>query len=298
MKIKCQTCGSVVEDIAGVCPVCGMIFRQQTDVPPVDSVNMDAGMGNMGNQMPPYNYQSPVPPVAAKQPKKKLLSILSIVFAVVGIFAMCVPGLSLLCCVTAIVLGIIALVKKQIKVPAILGLVFGGIGSLVAVLLLMMDLMLNSVTGTGMLGIFQQSIDAATEGYTKLSDVSMELPVDGKTVTLTLTSDLTLSGDGSYYASDTLGSGYYRESGYMDLSSDTELTNCIVYAMSQGFEIKNLTIVDLQPTDESGYGKGSRYIFIVPEGYTPGSIVYYIDLTDATSYEDMKLDVIMTMPVE
>lgn len=62
MKIKCQTCGSVVEDIAGVCPVCGMIFRQQTDVPPVDSVNMDTGMGNMGNQMPPYNYQSPIPP--------------------------------------------------------------------------------------------------------------------------------------------------------------------------------------------------------------------------------------------
>lgn len=292
MKIKCQTCGSVVEDIAGVCPVCGMIFRQQTDVPPVDSVNMDAGMGNMGNQMPPYNYQSPVPPVAAKQPKKKLLSILSIVFAVVGIFAMCVPGLSLLCCVTAIVLGIIALVKKQIKVPAILGLVFGGIGSLVAVLLLMMNLMLNSVTGTGMLGIFQQSIDAATEGYTKLSDVSMELPVDGKTVTLTLTSD------GRYYSSDTLGSGYYWESGYMDLSSDTELTNCIVYAMSQGFEIKNLTIVDLQPMDEYGSGKTSRYIFIVPEGYTPGSIIYYIDLTDATSYEDMKLDVIMTMPVK
>lgn len=292
MKIKCQTCGSVVEDIAGVCPVCGMIFRQQTDVPPVDSVNMDAGMGNMGNQMPPYNYQSPVPPVAAKQPKKKLLSILSIVFAVVGIFAMCVPGLSFLCCVTAIVLGIIALVKKQIKVPAILGLVFGGIGSLVAVLLLMMNLMLNSVTGTGMLGIFQQSIDAATEGYTKLSDVSMELPVDGKTVTLTLTSD------GRYYSSDTLGSGYYWESGYMDLSSDTELTNCIVYAMSQGFEIKNLTIVDLQPMDEYGSGKTSRYIFIVPEGYTPGSIIYYIDLTDATSYEDMKLDVIMTMPVE
>lgn len=292
MKIKCQTCGSVVEDIAGVCPVCGMIFRQQTDVPPVDSVNMDTGMGNMGNQMPPYNYQSPVPPVAAKQPKKKLLSILSIVFAVVGIFTMCVPGLSLLCCVTAIVLGIIALVKKQIKVPAILGLVFGGIGSLVAVLLLMTDLMLNSVTGTGMLGIFQQSIDAATEGYTKLSDVSMELPVDGKTVTLTLTSD------GRYYSSDTLGSGYYWESGYMDLSSDTELTNCIVYAMSQGFEIKNLTIVDLQPMDEYGSGKTSRYIFIVPEGYTPGSIIYYIDLTDATSYEDMKLDVIMTMPVE
>ena len=205
---------------------------------------------------------------------------------------MCVPGLSLLCCVTAIVLGIIALVKKQIKVPAILGLVFGGIGSLVAVLLLMTDLMLNSVTGTGMLGIFQQSIDAATEGYTKLSDVSMELPVDGKTVTLTLTSD------GRYYSSDTLGSGYYWESGYMDLSSDTELTNCIVYAMSQGFEIKNLTIVDLQPMDEYGSGKTSRYIFIVPEGYTPGSIIYYIDLTDATSYEDMKLDVIMTMPVE
>lgn len=290
MKIQCKTCGSVVEDVAGVCPVCGMLFQQQVNTQPVYT-ELTTENRMMGSQIPPYNYQNPMGSPSGQKPKKKLLSILSIVLAAVGILTMCIPWLSALFCIAAIVLGIIALVKKEIKVPAILGLVFGGIMGIISTFFLIINLMLQLVIGTGFMGIIQQSMDAVTEGYTQISNVSMELPIDGESVSLTLSSD------GRYYSNGALGSGYYWEYGYVDLSTDDELSNYIVCIMSEGYEIKDLTIVELQSMDEYGTGNTTRYAFVVPEGYTPGSVIYYIDATDDSSYEDIELETVLTLPI-
>lgn len=290
MKIQCKTCGSVVEDVAGVCPVCGMLFQQQVNTQPVYT-ELTTENRMMGNQIPPYNYQNPMRSPSEQKPKKKLLSILSIVLAALGILTICISWLSALFCIAAIVLGIIALVKKEIKVPAILGLVFGGIMGIISAFFLIINLTLQMVIGTGFMGIIQQSMDAVTEGYTQISNVSMEIPVNGESVSLTLGSD------GRYYSNGTLGSGYYWEYGYVDLSTDDELSNCIVYIMAEGYEIKDLTIVELQSMDEYGTGKTSRYAFVVPEGYTPGSVIYYINNIDGNSYEDMELETVLTLPI-
>ncbi|MDE7365769.1 MAG: hypothetical protein K2N24_00220, partial [Lachnospiraceae bacterium] len=214
MKEQCMICGSVVEDVSGICPVCGAVLGRSTQVNPymggtgsqpgggmgsgpVNVPNGNAGYGqpgnanmgygqpgnanmsygqpgnaNMGYGQMPYNYQNPGMPGAGKPKKKKLLSVLSIVMAALAVLTVCVPIVSILFAVASIVLGIIALVKKQIKVPAILGFVFSGIAMLLAVGMLVMNSLMYVVCGTNIAGIMEQSMEALDEDIKPLEDIT------------------------------------------------------------------------------------------------------------------------------
>lgn len=331
MKEQCMICGSVVEDVSGICPVCGAVLGRSTQVNPYMGgtgsqpgggmgsgpayvPNGSAGYGqpgnapnggigygqpenaNMGYGQMPYNYQNPGMPGAGKPKKKKLLSVLSIVMAALAVFTVCVPIVSILFAVASIVLGIIALVKKQIKVPAILGFVFSGIAMLLAVGMLVMNALMYAVCGTNIPGIFEQSIEAMEE------DIK---PLEGITFMIS-------SADGDYYYSlfdngayiecfdshsgvdDYMVDGTYENYGYVDESVRELLEYEVLAAMREGYHIKNVTCVKFNPNhyyvfDEAGlpmevYSPTSftdHLVFVVPDDYRKGGMFYQIEVVDS-----------------
>lgn len=330
MKEQCMICGSVVEDVSGICPVCGAVLGRSTQVnpymggtgsqpgggmgsSPVNVPNGNAGYGqpgntnmgygqpgnpNMGYGQMPYNYQNPGMPGAGKPKKKKLLSVLSIVMAALAVLTVCVPIVSILFAVASIVLGIIALVKKQIKVPAILGFVFSGIAMLLAVGMLVMNALMYAVCGTNIAGIMEQSMEALDEDIKPLEDITFMIS----------------SADGDYYYSlfdngayiecfdshsgvdDYVVDGTYENYGYVDESVRELLEYEVLAAMREGYHIKNVTCVKFNPNhyyvfDEAEAGLlievhsptsfTDHLVFVVPDDYRKGGMFYQIEVVDS-----------------
>ncbi len=300
MKEQCKICGSYVEDISGVCPVCGAplsgnqedsraedtgalrndmrLESQQTS--PVNNVSSNPsgvfmqGMpqGNVYTDPIPYNYQNPYQTPPANGKKKKLFSVLSILLAVLGLLtSCCVTWLSIICSLAAIVLGIVALVKKQVKAPAILGLVFGGIALLFGGIMLSMNLMMKSVINTDIPGIFKQCYEAQMKGVTPLEGVSFVAP--DTYMEYYLYDDNTFSDKSGQII------GQYDNYGYMDSQAQSIINDKVVYAMSEGYEIKDVTCLTLVGTNGVDY-----YVFALPEDYEAGDTIYYIDGTSTADY--------------
>lgn len=308
MKEQCKICGSLVEDVSGVCPVCGAPLGNSQEAVHEDSRSENTGklrsdmrlesqqtppgnntyggtsgvymqgmpQGNVYTDSIPYNYQNPyqnpyqTPPGNVK--KKKLFSVLSIVLAILALLtACCVDWLSAVCSLAALVLGIIALVKKQIKVPAILGLVFGGIALIFSGIMVSMNLMMKSVINTDIPGIFEQCFDAEMNGSTKLEGISFVAP--------DTYSEYYLYSDGTFSDKSGRITGQYENYSYMDSQAQNIIDDKAVYAMSEGYEIKDVTCLTLVGTTGVSY-----YVFAVPEGYMPGDVIYYIDGTSMDSY--------------
>lgn len=306
MKEQCMICGSVVEDVSGVCPVCGAPLNSKQETMQEGSSSGDTGKlqgsmtgmesggvqsntsytmyGSSGNQMQgmpqgniyteqmPYNYQNPYQTTNVVMKKKKLFSILSIVLAVLAIVLMCcVSWLSLLCALASVVLGIIALAKKQVKAPAILGLVFGVIAMLGSGIVLSVNLMIKSVIGTDFQGIIEQCFEAQEEGAVSMEGIILEIPGTYTTYTLYL--------DGTYSDSYRLDYGTYDNYGYMDSVGQDIIGEKAVYAMMEGYELKDVTCLYMAGTGGTAY-----YIFAIPEDYEPGDIIYYIDGYSTADY--------------
>lgn len=317
MKEQCMICGSVVEDVAGICPVCGAVLGRSTQVNsipggtmgpgPLNYQNTGANYGqpagynngytqpgypgvNMGYGQGPYNYQNPAV-TAVKPPKKKLLSILSIVMAALAVLTACVPVLPILFAIASIVLGIIALVKKQIKVPAVLGFVFSGITILLAVGVLIINSMMRMVCGTNVAGILEQSIESFEEDIQPLDSIVFNVPTDNGDELYSLHSD------GTYvYAyvdqikGNTLVTGTYNSYGYVNESARELMDDEVLAAMREGYHIKNVTCLVFEPhhyyvENENGYLEESlplpsstHLVFVVPDNYQKGDIIYQIEV--------------------
>ncbi len=317
MKEQCMICGSVVEDVSGICPVCGAVLGRSTQVNPymggtggqpggsmgsgpANVSNGSVGYGqpgnaNMGYGQMPYNYQNPGMPGAGKPKKKKLLSVLSIVMAALAVLTVCVPIVSILFAVASIVLGIIALVKKQIKVPAILGFVFSGIAMLLAVGVLVMNSLMYMVCGTNIGGIMEQSMEALEE------DIQ---PLEGITFMIS-------SQDGDYYYSlfddgvyieyfdshsgvdDYMIGGTYENYGYVDESVRDLIGDEVLAAMREGYRVKNVTCVVFNPNHSYKFNadgeltmvhslspSSDHMTFVVPDDYRKGGMFYQIEVVD------------------
>lgn len=308
MKEQCMMCGSTVEDVSGVCPVCGAVLTRSTqvDLTKKPQFNLDqqseqqqttpSGQPQPGQQ--PYNYQNPAGGIPGYQsgvpngpyggapnaPKKKVFAILSLVCSILALITCCVSGLGLVLAIAAVVFAIIALVKKQIKAPAIIGLIVGVIALVSSIGALCMNLMLRSLIGTDFNGMVNQMMEVQTEGCTELEDIAFLNPYDYHYYALY--SDGTYSTD----SSEDLVAGAYSNYSYMDYytrngGADEEATYAIMYAMSEGYEIKDITILD--------FGSYNCY-FIVPEDYEAGDVIYYIESNGyATDLDDFQL-----VPVE
>lgn len=288
MKEQCMICGSMVEDVTGVCPVCGAALTRSRQIDPDKQMQYENGLSlqndsenqNVNTYMPsgaPYN--TPV------SPQSKTFSIISLVCSIVSLFMICVPGLGLILSIAAVVFGIIALVKKHSKVPAVIGVIIGGISLIMALFSTMFNVLFKSVAGTSINGMMSQMMEVQVEGCTKLDDIVFLNPVDNQYYVL--------YSDGTYQtASDDI--GVYESLSYMDYyqtaSSADDSTYAVLYIMNQGYEIKDVTIVRL----------GSEYYnFLVPEDYTPGGIIYYIDNGNNTmDMEGYKLVPVSTSSVE
>lgn len=300
MKEQCMICGSTVEDVSGICPVCGAVLGRSTQVNPADmnfggtvgqpqgvmgggSVYQNPNMGNDqgGYNQGTYNYQNTNTYV---QPVKngKILSILSLVCAIIGILLICFPFFSAVFCLASIILGIIALIKKQIKVPAIIGLVFGGIGCVIAIFTLFINIMMISVCGTTFNGVIKQSFDVVAEGSIELTDVMIEVPTSSGYEVIALDSDGSFQGTGY--------SGYYYNYSYADEYTRSYMEYQTLYAMSQGYEMKDVTMLELYSERGSEY-----YVFVIPEGYQPGDVIYYIEQTGYDAME-FTLQPVLTVP--
>ena len=327
MKEQCMICGSVVEDVSGICPVCGAVLGRSTQVTPYmggsgsqpgggmgsgpvnapngstvygQSGNANMGYGqpgypNMGYGQMPYNYQNPGMPGAGKPKKKKLLSVLSIVMAALAVFTVCVPIVSILFAVASIVLGIIALVKKQIKVPAILGFVFSGIAMLLAVGVLVMNSLMYMVCGTNIGGIMEQSMEVLDEDIKPLENITFMIS----------------SQDGDYYYSlfddgvyieyfdshsgveDYMIGGTYENYGYADASVRDLIGDEVLAAMREGYRIKNVTCVIFKPNHSYQFNadgeltmvqslspSSDHMTFVVPDDYRKGGMFYQIEVLD------------------
>lgn len=274
MKEQCMICGSVVEDVSGICPVCGSVLGRSTQMP--------------------YNYQNPnmgAPGIYSGAGKKKIVfSVLSIVLAVFGLFFMCcVPWLGILFSIAAIVLGIIALVKKHIKVPAILGLVFGGIAVLISLIALVMNLLMQVAVGTSIPGVLKECMVSMEEGPNELEDIVVTVP------SVAWENTYALATDGRYTEVNSGETGTYQCYGYMDNSVQkymseavkNQMTEYVVFAMSEGYEVREVTILEL--TDSTG--DEEYVVFIVPEGFQPGDSIYYMEGTSAST---MQMKEVMT----
>lgn len=310
MKIQCTKCNSVVEDVSGICPVCGAELKKdvrENRTGPITEKLISAqaagaGFGQNGSygQMP-YNYQSSGGMTAEKGKKKAGLSIWSLVLAVLSIVTVCFPLFSIICCLAAIVLGIIALVKKQIKVPAILGIVFGGIFFLIGMVCLSISMMLQSVIHTNLIGTMQQCMEAYHTEPISLDEtgITIDYP-DGS----------------SYYYAFRIQEGYWEtcmDAGgnvtvvngtyqvYNYMTGDNKLQNTIQYeviaAMSEGYEMKDVTCVVLSDpktpnlegdtlifTEDADY-KEKVLVFVFPEDYQMGDTFYLIDMNGINDYE-------------
>lgn len=319
MKIQCRTCNSMVEDISGVCPVCGALvenIRTENQAEPIterlqggpatsDSYGQENSWGTAYGEIP-YNYQNPGTIPAGNTNQKKVLSILAIVLAILSIVTICLPGLSVFCSIAAIVLGIIALVKKQIKVPAILGIVFGSIFFLIGILYLGMNLMLQFVIHTNVNGIIRQCGDAYYTEPRSLDETGVYIDYpDGR----------------SYYYAFRVEEGYWETYGdsfweaevvngtyqtYNYMSGDERIRDSILdevmAAMCEGYEIKDVTCVVLSEpkkpelvedtlvfTDYSGYDE-KILVFVFPEDYQMGDSFYLIQMIGENDYELIPID--------
>ncbi len=66
---------------------------------------------------------------------KKALSIVALVFGILGLIACWAPFFGLICCLVGVIIGIVALVKKHQKGMAIAGLICGAVGLIPAVII-------------------------------------------------------------------------------------------------------------------------------------------------------------------
>lgn len=310
MKEQCMICGSVVEDVSGICPVCGAVLGRSTQVNPymggagsqpggsmgtgpVNAPNGNMGYGqpgntNMGYGQPgypnmnygqmPYNYQNPGMPGADKPKKKKLLSVLSIVMAALAVMTVCIPVASILFAVASVVLGIIALVKKQIKVPAILGFVFSGIAMLFAVGVLIVNSLMYMVCGTNLAGIMEQSMEILEEDIQPLEDITFMIS----------------SADGDYYYSlfddgvyieyfdshsgveDYIISGTYKNYGYEDTSVRDLIGYEVLAAMREGYRMKNVTCVIFQPNHSYEFNEAGELTMVNSHTTSSSHMVFVV----------------------
>ncbi len=293
MKEQCMMCGSTVEDVSGVCPVCGAVLTRSTQVDltkkPQFNLEQESGQPQQQTQQsgqpqqqtqqsgqPPFNYQNPAGGVPGynpgmpggpccgtpKAPKKKVFAILSLVCSILSLLTCCVSGLGLALAIAAVVFAIVALVKKQIKAPAVIGMIIGIIALLLSIGTLCFNLFLRSMIGTNFNGMMEQLMETQTEGCTPLEDIAFLNPYDYRYYAL--------YPDGSFDTDDAYTSGYYESYSYMDyysLNGSTDVTYAIIYVMSQGYEIKDITILDF----------GSyECIFVVPDDYEAGDTIYYV----------------------
>lgn len=306
MKEQCMICGSMVEDVSGICPVCGAVLGRSTQVNPANmnyggateqpqgvmgggSVYQNPNMGyNQGgyNQdgynQGMYNYQDAPTYVQPAGKKGMVLSILSLVCAIIGVLLICFPFFSAVFCLASIILGIIALIKKQKKVPAIIGLIFGGIGGIICVFTLYINLMIASVCGTTFNGLIKQSFEVVGEGSTEITGVMIELPTDSGYEVVALNSD------GSFQATGY--SGYYYNHSYANEYTRDYMDYQTLYAMSQGYRMKDVTMIELY----SEYGS-EYYVFVVPEGWEQGDVIYYVEMTGSGDM-DYTLQPVLTVP--
>lgn len=319
MKEQCMICGSTVEDVSGVCPVCGAALARSTQV---DSTEQPAATPNetpntvqsgnpygVPNETPngvqsgnPYgtpngtpngvqpgiypgaNYQNPNG-MNTNAPKKKVFAILSLVCSIVSLITCCVPVLGMVLGIAAVVFGIIALIKKQVKVPAIIGLVIGGIALLLSFSYLCMNLIFSSIAGTNINGMMEQLMEVEMEGGTTLENIVFLNPGD--------TEFYALYSNGSYETSS-YDYGTYHCYNYMDYYAQTSATDsvtyAVIYAMSEGYEIKNVAILD--------FGS-DMYVFIVPDDYEAGDEIYYVDCSgNSTSMDSYQLISVPTMDID
>jgi hypothetical protein len=311
MKEKCMICGSTVEDVSGVCPVCGAALARSTQADsteqPETTPNGTPNGVQSGNPYgvqpgnpygtpdevpngvqsgiyPDANYQNPNG-MNTNAPKKKVFAILSLVCSIVSLLTCCVPGLGMVLGIAAVVFGIIALIKKQVKVPAIIGLVIGGIALLLSFSYLCMNLMFSSIAGTDINGMMEQLMEVEMEGGTTLENIVFQNPGD--------TEFYALYSDGSYETSS-YNYGTYHCYSYMDYYAQTSTTDsvtyAVIYAMSEGYEIKNAVILDF----------GSDiYVFIVPDDFEAGDDIYYVDCNgNFTSMDSYQLLSVPTMDID
>ena len=206
---------------------------------------------------------------------KKLFSILSLVCSLLSMLTCCVPGLGLILGIGGIVFAIMALAKKQLKSMAIVGLVIGIISFVLSAGYLGFNLMFKMVAGTSIGDMFNQMLESQREGCTLLEDVVFLNPGQDEFYAF--------YSDGSYETADG-DDGYYTCYSYMQYNSITsnsdELNEVVLSLMSSGYRIPELTVVD--------YGSHVEY-YIVPEGWTPGSYIYYMEKNDHPS-DDMIYD--------
>ena len=235
----------------------------------------------------PYNYQNPN---AGNQvnnsgaSKQKLFSILSLICSLVSFLTCCIPGVGLVLGIAAIAFAIVAFVKKQSKVPAVIGLILGIIGTFAAIGTLSFDLIMKSTTGTSFGGLLKQLIEVQSTGVTELEDIIFLNPADNEYYAL--------YSDGTYETSD-YDYGDYENYSYMDYyntySSSDAVTYGVIYAMNQGYQIKDVTILDFPD---------ASYMFIVPSDFRPGDSIYYVEYPDSyTNMDGYKLIEVQTQSV-
>ncbi|MBQ8982972.1 MAG: hypothetical protein IJ079_05215 [Lachnospiraceae bacterium] len=243
-----------------------------------------------GAYQQPYNYQNPNNTSQPYQsgtsggsaPKQKLFSILSLVCSLVSFLTCCVPVLGLITGIAAIAFAIVAFIKKQSKVPAVIGLILGIIGSLAAVGTLSFDLMMKSQTGTSFGGLLKQLVEVQSNGVTEIEDIIFLNPADNQYYAL--------YSDGTYETSG-YDSGRYKNYSYMDYynsySNSDAVTYGVIYAMKQGYQVKDVTILDFPD---------ASFMFIVPSDFKPGDDLQYIQYPD--SYTDMDGYKMITVPTQ
>ena len=304
MQERCNVCGSVVDNIAEICPVCGAQLSTGQAIPPQQSMaggqavppqQPMAGGQAVSPQQPmmgrpvystgEFNGGNPViqQPVPAK--KKKIFSILAIVFAGVAVLsACCVWWLGLLLAIAAIVFGILALVKKQIKAPAIIGLVLGGIAMVGSGFVGLVEVALHVQYGTGTLGLFRQLTDAQIASIPDLSD-TMIYDVDGGGYII-------LGQNGACVLNDEKGT--YTSYNYMDSVDDdadqNDMLYATAYAIENGYEVKDLICLKI-----TANGSTERIYLIIPDDYQTGDTIYEVTGTSLDNYE---LKAVLTVRAE
>jgi hypothetical protein len=77
---------------------------------------------------------------------------------------------------------------------------------------------------------------------------------------------------------------------YSQTSATDSVTYAVIYAMSEGYEIKNVAILD--------FGS-DMYVFIVPDDYEAGDEIYYVDCSgNSTSMDSYQLISVPTMDID
>ncbi len=90
-----------------------------------------------------------------KAEESKALAIVALVLGIIGIIFCWAPFFGLICCLAGVILGIVALVKKQQKGMAIAGLVCGAVGLISSILI--------SIATGAIVSLFGGAINEAQE---------------------------------------------------------------------------------------------------------------------------------------